>query len=59
MFILKPKNVSSVPGREVFTVVDAAEISLETHASSPICGVACQLTEPSKPELSVYFYSPS
>ena len=23
-FILKPKNVSSVPGREVFTVVDAA-----------------------------------
>jgi hypothetical protein len=29
MFILKPKNVSSVPGREVFTVVDAAAISLD------------------------------
>jgi len=46
-FTLNPKNVSSVPGREVFTVVDAADISLETHASRPTCGVACQLTEPS------------
>ena len=30
MFILKPKNVSSVPGRSVLAVVDAAEISLDT-----------------------------
>ena len=34
------------------TVVEAAEISLEIHASRPICGVACQLTAPSNPELS-------
>ena len=52
IFILKPKKVSSVPGSEVLTVVEAAEISLETHASRPICGVACQLTDPSNPELS-------
>ena len=52
IFILKPKKVSSVPGSEVLTVVEAAEISLETHASRPICGVACQLRAPSNPELS-------
>ena len=55
IFILKPKNVSSVPGSEVFTVVDAADISLETKASKPTCGVACQLTDPSNPELSWVF----
>ena len=55
IFILKPKKVSSVPGSEVLTVVEAAEISLETHASRPICGVACQLTDPSNPELSCVF----
>ena len=52
MFVLKPKKVSSVPGRSVLAVVEAAEISLETKASKPTCGVACQLTAPSKPELS-------
>ena len=52
MFILNPKKVSSVPGSEVFTVVEAADISLETQASKPTCGVACQLTAPSNPELS-------
>ena len=55
MFILKPKNVSFVPGSEVLTVVDAADISLETKASKPTCGVACQLTDPSNPELSWVF----
>ena len=30
MFILNPKKVSSVPGNEVLTVVEAAEISLDT-----------------------------
>ena len=52
ILILKPKNISSVPGRDVFTVVDAAEISFDTKASNPTWGVDCQLTEPSKPELS-------
>jgi len=49
---LNPKNVSSVPGNLEFSLVDTAEISLDTHASRPKCGVACQLTEPSNPELS-------
>ena len=52
IFILSPKKVSSVPGKEVFIVVDAADISLEPQASRPTCGVACQLTAPSNPELS-------
>ena len=55
IFILNPKKVSSVPGNEVLTVVEVADISLETQASRPICGVACQLTDPSKPELSWVF----
>ena len=55
IFILKPKKVSSNPGSELFKVVEAAEISLETQASKPICGVACQLTDPSNPELSWVF----
>ena len=50
MFILRPKKVSSVPGSAVLRVVDAAEISLETKASKPTCGVACQLTDPSNPD---------
>ena len=52
MFIFKPKKVSSVPGNEALTVVEAADISLDTYASKPTCGVACQLTAPSNPELS-------
>ena len=55
MFILNPKKVSSVPGSEVFTVVEAAEISLEIQASKPTFGVAYQLTDPSNPELSWVF----
>ena len=52
MFILKPNKISSVSGKSEFAVVDAAEISLDIKASRPICGVACQLTDPSNPELS-------
>ena len=56
ILILNPKKVSSVPGSEVCTVVDDAEISLETQASRPTCGVACQLRAPSNPELSWVFF---
>ena len=52
MLILKPKKVSSVPGSDEFAAVDAAAISLDTKASNPICGVACQCNEPSIPLLS-------
>ncbi|KGF96749.1 hypothetical protein EU96_0954 [Prochlorococcus marinus str. MIT 9302] len=30
IFILRPKKVSSVPGRSLLAVVDAAEISFDT-----------------------------
>ena len=49
---LKPKKVSSVPGSFELRLVEAADISLETQVSRPTCGVACQLIEPSNPELS-------
>ena len=35
-FKQQPKKFSSVPGSEVLTVVDAAEISLEIQASNPM-----------------------
>jgi hypothetical protein len=55
IFILKPKKVSSVSGKEAFAFVEDADISLETQASRPTCGVACQLTAPSNPELSCVY----